>query len=183
MFPGSGLVLEPVGGGDFFTQFVVSLANQHRGYVYLLEQPAVLADADQIVHVVPVAPAQQSGTVKAAVTPEHDAGIRPVLPDELHQQGQNGPAVAAVTAAAGAQVAHQQVTAAEHVQRKVAVVVVISVKELAGLVAMHRNVGAIEVQHDFLGWGVVLLNEVMPQQFVGLDHGLPVYALLHSAQC
>jgi hypothetical protein len=29
----------------------------------------------------------------------------------------------------------------------------------------------------------MLFNEVMPQQFVGLDHGLPVYALLHSAQC
>src|SRR5690606_29759220 len=101
VFPGVGLALESIGGADFFAQFVVSLAIQHRGYIYLLEQPAVRAEAHQIVHVVPVAPAQQSGTVKAAVTPEHDAGIRPVLPNELHQQGQNGPAVAAVASVAG----------------------------------------------------------------------------------
>jgi hypothetical protein len=47
---------------------------------------------------------------------------------------------------------------------------------------MHWNVSAIEVQHDFLGWGFVLFNEVMPQQFVGFDHGLPVHALFHPAQ-
>src|SRR5690606_7887175 len=61
-------------------------------------------------------------------------------------------------------------------------VIVVGVKELAGLVAMHWNISAIEVQHNFLGWSLVLFNEVMPQQFVGLDHGLPVYALFHAAQ-
>lgn len=121
------------------------------------------ADADQVIHVIPVAPAQQSGTVEAAVTPEHDAGIRPVLPNELHQQGQNGPAVAAVAAVTGAQVAHQQVAAAEYVQWKVTMVIVIGVKELAGLVAMNRNIGAIKIQHDFLRRRLVLFDKVMPK--------------------
>src|SRR5690606_39558069 len=111
------------------------------------------------------------------------AGSRTVLPNDLHEQGQNGPTVAAVASVAGAQVAYQQMATAEHVQWEVTMVIVVGVKDLAGLVAMHRNIGAIKIQHNFLGWSLVLFNEVMPQQFVGLDHGLPVYALFRSAQC
>jgi hypothetical protein len=150
---------------------MVSLTNQHRGYIHFLRQSAVLADADQVIDVVAVTPAQQSGTIEAAVTPKHDAGIRPVLADEAHQQGQNGPAVVAVASVTGAQVAHQQVTAAKHVQWEVTMVIVVGVKEFAGLVAMHWEVSAIEVQHDLLRWFVVLLDEVVPEQFVSLTAG------------
>ena len=69
-------------------------------------------------------------------------------------------AVAVVT---GAQIAHQQMAATEDIQREVAVVIVIAVKELAGLLAVHGNIVVIKVQHDLLGWLVMLLNEVMPQ--------------------
>ncbi len=57
--------------------------------------------------------------------------------------------------------------------------IVVGVEELAGLVAVHRDIGAVEIQHDFIGWFVVLFVEVMPQHFMGLDHRLPVHALLH----
>ena len=46
--------------------------------------------------------------------------------------------------------------------------IVAGIKELAGLVAMHRNVGAIKIQHDVFWWGLVLLNKVVPEQFIGL---------------
>ena len=59
-------------------------------------------------------------------------------------------------------------------------VIVVGVKELAELVAMHRNVGAVKIQHDLLGG--LLFNEVLPGQFVGLNYCLPVHALLHPAQ-
>ena len=59
-------------------------------------------------------------------------------------------------------------TATEHVQREVTMMIVAGIKELAGLVAMHRNVGAIKIQHDVFWWGLVLLNKVVPEQFIGL---------------
>ncbi|GAB3347563.1 hypothetical protein GCM10027512_19580 [Chromohalobacter beijerinckii] len=61
-------------------------------------------------------------------------------------------------------------------------VIVITVKELAGLLAMHGDVGAIKVQHDLLWWFVMLFNEVMPQQLMGLHYCLPIGVLLHPAQ-
>ena len=73
--------------------------------------------------------------------------------------------------------------ATENIQREVAVVIVIAVKELAGLLAVHGNIVVIKVQHDLLGWLVMLLNEVMPQQLMGLHHRLPVYLLLAPSQC
>ena len=59
-------------------------------------------------------------------------------------------------------------TATEHVQREVTMMIVVGIKELAGLVAMHRNVGAVKIQHDVFWWGLVLLNKVVPEQFIGL---------------
>jgi len=62
------------------------------------------------------------------------------------------------------------------------VVVVVGIKELARLVAVHRDVGTVKIQHDFLRRFLVLLDEVMPQQFMGFDHCLPIHALLHPTQ-
>jgi hypothetical protein len=60
--------------------------------------------------------------------------------------------------------------------------IVVGIKELAGLVAMHRNVGAVKIQHDFFWWGLVLLNKVVSEQFMSFNNGLPVHSLLHPAQ-
>ena len=87
----------------------------------------------------------------------------PVLTNELHQLGQNGPAMTAIAAITGSQVAHQQVTAAEYVQWKVTMVIVIGVKELSGLIAMNRDIGTVKIQHDFLRRCLVLFDEMLPQ--------------------
>ena len=60
--------------------------------------------------------------------------------------------------------------------------VVIPVKELTRLVAVHRNIGAVKIQHDFLRRLFVLFNKVVPEQLMGLHNGLPVHCLFHSAQ-
>ena len=49
------------------------------------------------------------------------------------------------------QVRAEQLVTAEDVKRKEAVVVVVPMKELALLVAMHAIVGGVEVEDEFLG--------------------------------
>ena len=181
VFPRLGLVLEAEGLRHFFIELPLRRSYQHHGHVHFFEQTAVLADADDVIDVIPVAPIQNPWAIKAAVTTEYDTGIRPVLPDKLHQQRQNGPAVAAVTAIAGAQVTDQEMATTKHVQREVAMVVVVAIEELAGLIPVDRNIGTVKVQHDLLGWFVMLLDEVVPEQFMGLHHRLPVCSLLHPA--
>ncbi len=89
----------------------------------------VLADVDKIIGIVPVTPAQYPRVMKTTVTTEHDADIRPVLPDKARQ---NSSAVPAIAAAACAQVTGQKVATTEHVQREVAIVVIVAIEELAG---------------------------------------------------
>lgn len=80
------------------------------------------------------------------------------MADEPHQRRQNGPAVQGIPPVTGAQVTHQKVPSAKDIQQEIAVVIVVSVEELTRLVDLHWDIGAVEVQHDFPGRLVVLLN-------------------------
>ena len=61
----------------------------------------------------------------------------------------------------------QQMAAAEHVQEKIAVAVVIAVEEPAFLMAVQRVVGGVEVENDLLGHPCMRLEEEVDEQ--GLD--------------
>ena len=58
----------------------------------------------------------------------------------------------------------QQMPAAEHVERQVAVAVVVAVEEPAFLMAVQRIVGGVEVEHDLLGRLRVRLEEEVDEQ-------------------
>ena len=83
----------------------------------------------------------------------------------------------------GTQVRHQQLLPAEHVQRQVAVAVVVPVEEAALLSAVHGVVGGVEVQ-DQLGRRRVAerLDEQLDQQPGQLDAGAASDAVLQPAQ-
>ena len=51
----------------------------------------------------------------------------------------------------GRSLAAKQMPAAEHIQRQIAVAIVITVKEPAFLMAVQRVVGGVEVEHDLPG--------------------------------
>ncbi len=61
------------------------------------------------------------------------------------------------------QIAHQQMVGAEHVKRQETVAVVVAMKEAANLAPVHRIIGGVEVEHQFLGRGLERGDE-------GLDH-------------
>ena len=58
----------------------------------------------------------------------------------------------------------QQMPAAEHVKRQVAVAIIVAVEEPAFLMAVQRIVGGVEVEDDLLGRPVVRLEEEVDEQ-------------------
>ena len=64
----------------------------------------------------------------------------------------------------GPQLGRQQVTSAEHVERQIAVAVVIAVEEPPFLLAVQRIIGRIEIKNDLLRRSRVRLQEHIDQQ-------------------
>ena len=62
----------------------------------------------------------------------------------------------------------QQVPTAEHVERQVAVLIVIAVEEPAFLCAVQRNVGVVEIQHDLARCTLMRIKEQIDQQRIDL---------------
>ena len=60
----------------------------------------------------------------------------------------------------------QQVAAAEHVERQIAVGVVVAVEEAAFLTAVQRDVGVVEIEHDLSRRALMRLEEKIDQQRV-----------------
>jgi hypothetical protein len=58
----------------------------------------------------------------------------------------------------------QQMTSAKHVKRKIAIAVVIAVKEPALLLAMHRIVGGVEIDDDLARRPFMRLHEQIDHQ-------------------
>ena len=115
------------------------------------DQTVVLLQAEHEVHVVRLAPAHQLVARKARVGTQQDAGSRPACPD-AHDKARhffNRPGCRIQIGAP--QRGHQQVAAAEHVERQIAVAIVIAVEEPSFLLAMQRIIRCIEVEND-LPW-------------------------------
>ena len=180
--PASGPILEAVNATHFLPGLPVMVAHPRHWDFDLIQQFAVFAEPDQVVHAVAVTPFEQPGAIEAGIAAEHDPGSRPVLADDAHQQRQDRPAVAGIAVIARAQVADQQVAAAEHVQRQVAVVIVVPVKVLDRLLTVQRNIGTIEIQNQLFWWHLMLVNELLPQYPVSLDNRLAIHATFHPAQ-
>ena len=64
----------------------------------------------------------------------------------------------------GPQLGRQQMPAAEHIERQVAVAIVVAVKEPAFLMAVQRVVGRVEIENDLLGRPCVRLQEEVDER-------------------
>jgi len=84
--------------------------------------------------------------------------------------------------ATGSQIGAQQLLTAEHVQRQVAVAVVVAVEEASLLLAVQRVVGGVEVQHQFLGRLLEAGDELFDEQLAQAHCCGPVGPLLQAAQ-
>lgn len=97
-----------------------------------------------------LAPVEGALAAKARIPTEHDAHVGPLRSQPPYQQSEDGRCMLHPVDVAGPQVGAQQLLAAEHVPRKLAVAVVVTVNDVALLLTMQRVGGAVEVQHQLL---------------------------------
>jgi len=144
--------------------------------------PDILGQPDDVAHIVAFAPAQDLPPAETAVAAEDDLHLRPVAAQRLDQQREDRPGMACRIAVAAAQIADQQMATTEDIQRQEAIMIVITVKEAAFLIAMQWCVRGIKVQDQSTGRLVVGFDKLLEQQLVDGDSGLATGAVFQAAQ-
>ena len=104
---------------------------------------------------------------EARIRAQDDADMGPSLPQPRHQQLQYRPGMFGAVDVRRPQIAHQQLIAAEHIERQEAVAIVVAVKEPSLLFAMHRIVGGVEVEHQFIRRRIKGGDEGLDHRHVG----------------
>ena len=127
-------------------------------------QPAITRQAKHVVDAVGFAPTHQLVVGETTVGAQDDVHARPALTD-LRDDARHLFDRAVTARDVGAPLAgQQQVPTAEHVERQVAVLIVIAVEEPAFLCAVQRNVGVVEIQHDLARCTLMRIKEQIDQQ-------------------
>ena len=149
-----------------------------------LQQPlqhGIASDADDVSHVVPVAPIQHPVTTEAGVAAEDDADRGPALTHGLDQQRQDGPGMLGSIDLARAQVTDQQLLSAKDIQRQETIVVVIAVEKATFLLAMNGIIGCIKIQDQAFGWATKRGDELIDQDLVETPSRRAIRAILPTA--
>ena len=123
-----------------------------------------MREPEQVIHAVLLAPRHQRLARKATVGPQQDARERPAGADLPDNPRDLRDAARAGVDVGGAQLGRQQMPAAEHVQRQIAVAVVIAVEEAPLLMPVQRVVGGVEIEDDLLRRSLVRLQEQRHRQ-------------------
>jgi hypothetical protein len=116
-------------------------------------------EPEQVIHAVLLAPRHQRLARKARIRPQHDAHERPAGTDLPDNPRDLLDAACSRVDVGGAQLGGQQMPAAEHVERQIAVAVVIAVEEASLLMPVQRVVGGVEIEDDLLRRSLVRLQE------------------------
>ena len=116
----------------------------------LLDQPRVAGQAEQVVDPVGLAPGHQRLPREAAVAAQHDPHPRPAGADLADDARHLLDGAGGGVDVGAPELGRRQMPAAEHIERQVAVAVVVAVEEPPLLVAVQRIVGGVEVEHDLL---------------------------------
>ena len=113
------------------------------------------------------APGHQRFAGEAGIGAQQDARARPARPDLCDDPRDLLLRAGAAVDVRRPELGRQQMPAAEHIERQIAVAIVVAVKEPAFLMAVQRVVGRVEVEDDLLGRLCVRLEEEVDKQ--GLD--------------
>ncbi len=130
----------------------------------LADQALVARQPEDVVDGIRLAPAHQRIACEARIRPQHDRDPGPARSDlgddpcHLLDCTRRGVDVRAP------QLGGEQVPTAEHIERQIAVAVVIAVEEAAFLMTVQRIVGGIEVEHDLLGRRLMRCEEEIDEQ-------------------
>ena len=181
--PRLGCVAELTDLALFDTAAPVRLGHRHFDHCHGVFEPAIACQPDHVAHARTLAPANQPLAAKSRIATHHDLHRGPAAPDPIDQQSHYRPSMLGPVDLAVSQVAHQHRLAAEHVQRQVAVMVVVGVEFAALLIAVQGYVRGVDVEHDALG-RVFMRRDKLVHQHPVQRHRLPARrAILEPAQC
>jgi hypothetical protein len=127
-------------------------------------QPLVLCQAKQVIDAVLLAPDDQFVTGKAAISAQQNTYLGPPGRDLAHDPLQFLDRPRRPVDVRTPQLGSQQVPTAGHVERKIAVAIVVSMKEPTLLMPMQRIVSGIEIGNDLPRWSWVGLREELNEK-------------------
>ena len=120
------------------------------------------------MHLVGFTPAHQLFAAEAGIAAQHDAHLGPLGPQLGHDASDLIQRARRSVHVAGTKPRAQQLITGEDVERQVAVAVVISMKKALWLMAVERDVGRIQIEHNLLRRFGVRLDEQIAKQRVDL---------------
>ena len=124
----------------------------------------VARESEHEVDPVLFAPRHQRLAAEAGIGAQENARPRPARPDVRDDARDLLNRSGASVDVRRPELGRQQMPAAEHVQRQIAVTVVVAVEEPALLMAVQRIVGGVEVERDLFGRPDVRLEEEVDEQ-------------------
>ena len=119
--------------------------------VDFVDEPRVAGEAEHEVDPVLFAPCHQCFAREPGIGAQQDARPGPARPDLRDDPRDLLLRARAAVDVRRPELGRQQMPAAEHIERQVAVAIVIAVKEPAFLMAVQRVVGGVEVENDLFG--------------------------------
>lgn len=114
----------------------------------LLLQPCVAREAEHEVHAIFLAPHHQARAREARIGAHQDAHPRPAFPVPADDPRQLDIGSRRLVDVRTPQLGRQQMPAARHVQRQIAIAVVVAVEEPAFLLAVQGIVRRVQVEQD-----------------------------------
>jgi len=141
-----------------------------------LFQPVIAGQAEHVVHAVRLAPCHQWLAREAGITAQQNACPGPAAADLCHDASDLLHRAGRGVHVRAAQLRHQQMSAAEDVERQVTVAIVVAVEELAFLIPMQWIVGGIEIKDDLFRRLLMGIKEEIDEQ--RLDRGRVVAYLV-----
>ena len=127
-------------------------------------EAGVPRQAEDIIDRMGFAPRHQAIARKARIGAQDDAHLRPARADLRHDAGDLLHRTGGAIDIRRPQLRGEQMPATEHVQRQIAVAIVIAMEEPPFLMAMQRIVGGVEIEDDFLGRSLVGVQENPDEQ-------------------
>ena len=109
-------------------------------------------------------PSHQRLTSKSRIRAQDDPHFGPAGADLAHQPLDLVDRAGAGVDVRPPQLGHQEMVAAEDVERQIAIAAIVAVKEPPLLLAMQRIVGRVQVEHDLLGRRRVRVEEQVDEQ-------------------
>ena len=140
---------------------------------FIFNQPAksrIFRQSQDVIHTVVLAPSHDRFAAETAVATQYDSHVWPSRPNQLDKLCEHRHRARRTVDISRPQPGSQEKLAAKHVERKVAIPFVVTMKEPSQLVAVKRVVGRVKIKHNLLGRFSERSDEQIDEKLFDLLH-------------